>query len=124
MLKYCLTDLVVSAADSLNGSEEISQNGSEYQQRRNFSMLKGCPLLLMADGQTACFPKEAGFAGFGGDSPVHMAPLSLHIVLDPAVRGTLLHPTALRDIPVLNQSPLFKDTLRIKDLSTSFIRVC
>lgn len=118
LLKYCLTDLG-GGVESPGSSEEASQ--SEYQLRRNATMLKGCPLLLMADGQTACFPKD-GFVGFGRELPVYVAPLTLHGLLDPAVRGTLLHPTALSDVPQL-QNPIFKDSLQIKDISTSYIRV-
>jgi hypothetical protein len=120
MLKYCLTDLVRGEDTSATTSEEEAP--SEYQQRRNFAMLKGCPLLIMADGQTACFPKD-GFVGFGRDQPVHIAPLTLHAILHPAARASLLHPTALSDVPILFQNPIFKDTLQIKDISTPFIRV-
>lgn len=116
MLKYCLSDLVVDGTvDS-----EASQN--EYQQRRNFALLKGCPLLIMADNKIACFPKD-GFAGYGRGDPVHIAPLSLHAILNPSIRGSLLHPTALNGISNFLENPICKDTLQIKDMSTSFIKV-
>jgi hypothetical protein len=117
MLKYCLSDLTMGGADSVGASQ------SEYQQRRSFAMLKGCPLLIMADGQTACFPKD-GFVGFGRSEPVYVAPLTLHIILNPSIRGALLHPTALSDVSGVFDNPIFKDTLNIKDVSTLFIRVC
>jgi hypothetical protein len=121
LLKYCLSDLV-STSTTTSGSTSQEPPPSEYQQRRNFAMLKGCPLLIMADGQTACFPKD-GFVGFGRDEPVHIAPLTLHAILSPAIRAALVHPTALSDIPTVFQNPIFKDTLQIKDISTPFIRV-
>lgn len=116
MLKYCLSDLTVDDAVD----NEVSQ--SEYQRRRNFALLKGCPLLIMADNQTACFPKE-GFVGFGRGDPIYVAPLSLHAILNPLIRGALLHPTALSNASHFFENPIFKDTLQIKDMSTAFIRV-
>lgn len=122
LLKICLADIAVTRANAGGSEEGVGSAPLAYQQRRGFSSLKGCPLLILANGHTACFPKD-GFGGYGGDQPVHIAPLSLHSVLHPDIRGSLLHPTALNDFPILTKDDAFKDTLLVKDMSASFIQV-
>lgn len=117
LLRYCLSDLVSAAAASA-GPGPVDTSQSEYQERRNFAQLRGCPLLVMADGRAACFPQ----VGVPGEEPVYTAPLSLLATLNPAVRGSLLHCSALSSSAMF-QNPIFRDTLQIKALSTSFIRV-
>ena len=115
MLKFCLSDII---DDVTNDESSLS----EYQQRRNFLVMEGCPLLSMANGQTCCFPRERVGSLRDGD-PVYLASLSLHAIMNPAVRGALIHPTAFNDVPLALENSVFKDALQMKDVSTAFIHV-
>lgn len=51
-----------------------------------------------------------------------MAPLTIHAVLT-NLRSILLHPILTRDIDILRNNQVFKQSLFIEELSSNFIKV-
>lgn len=101
----------------------------EFAKRRIYQEIAGVPLLLMANGLTVAFPSSQR-------ESCALVPDAMHILL-PALRESFLHPVATissiklnamfeNDVTFVNSllaTPLFKDVVLIRDLSTKFIKV-
>jgi hypothetical protein len=102
-----------------------ASNESEYFRRRLYKDICGVPLMIMSNGQIACFPSSAK------ESCV-VVPDAFHLTI-PALRELFVHPIMTQSIvtdnvsldtaKVLLTNAVFKDVCYVKDVSTQFIAV-